>query len=245
MTSRPPVDALRLWEAGWGLPPLERAVVLAAASTGSSPDTVSSRPVGERDRLLYTLRARLFGTAIEAVSTCPGCAGEVELAFDLRHLLAGTGPSQPEVTVVAGGVERTFRTPTSVDVAAVLARPAAHDTDAAQVLLRRCRVASGVDGSAEDDAAGQDDEAADAVTRAWLVADPLADVTLELRCPECATEWAEPLDIGGFLWSELDNWCRAMLLDVHQLARAYGWSEAEILALSPWRRRCYLGLVGA
>jgi hypothetical protein len=33
------------------------------------------------------------------------------------------------------------------------------------------------------------------------------------------------------------------LLEVHQLARAYGWSERETLALTPRRRRRYLELV--
>jgi hypothetical protein len=34
-----------------------------------------------------------------------------------------------------------------------------------------------------------------------------------------------------------------VLGDVHELARAYGWSEPEVLALSPWRRAAYLALV--
>ena len=36
-----------------------------------------------------------------------------------------------------------------------------------------------------------------------------------------------------------------ILREVHTLAAAYGWSEAEILALSPARRRVYLELAAA
>ena len=35
----------------------------------------------------------------------------------------------------------------------------------------------------------------------------------------------------------------ALLHEVHRLASAYGWSEAQILALSPARRAQYLALV--
>jgi hypothetical protein len=35
-----------------------------------------------------------------------------------------------------------------------------------------------------------------------------------------------------------------LLTEVHRLAQAYGWREAEILALSEARRHAYLELVG-
>ena len=54
-----------------------------------------------------------------------------------------------------------------------------------------------------------------------------------------------PTDIAGFFWAELDAWARRLLREIHTLARFYGWSEAEILALSPLRRRCYLEMVQA
>jgi hypothetical protein len=34
-----------------------------------------------------------------------------------------------------------------------------------------------------------------------------------------------------------------MLRDVHALATAYGWREADIVAMSPWRRQVYLDMV--
>jgi hypothetical protein len=33
-----------------------------------------------------------------------------------------------------------------------------------------------------------------------------------------------------------------MLYDVHALASAYGWREADVLAMSPMRRQVYLEL---
>ena len=41
----------------------------------------------------------------------------------------------------------------------------------------------------------------------------------------------------------MNHWAGRMLLDIHALARAYGWSESDILALPPRRRQAYLELV--
>jgi hypothetical protein len=49
--------------------------------------------------------------------------------------------------------------------------------------------------------------------------------------------------VVNFLWSEIDGFCRRSLHQVHRLALAYGWTEAQILSLSPTRRGYYLGLV--
>jgi len=38
---------------------------------------------------------------------------------------------------------------------------------------------------------------------------------------------------------------RRLLVEVHALASAYGWSEQEILSLSDARRRLYLEMVQA
>ncbi|MFE2678310.1 hypothetical protein [Streptomyces hygroscopicus] len=73
-------------------------------------------------------------------------------------------------------------------------------------------------------------------------ADPAADVTLNVACPACGAATRAELDIASYLWAELDHWARDLLLDVHLLATAYGWSEPQILALSPLRRRYYLEL---
>ncbi|MFD8461040.1 T4 family baseplate hub assembly chaperone [Streptomyces antimycoticus] len=73
-------------------------------------------------------------------------------------------------------------------------------------------------------------------------ADPAADVTLNVACPACGEATRAELDIASYLWAELDHWARDLLLDVHLLATAYGWSEPQILALSPLRRRYYLEL---
>jgi hypothetical protein len=76
-------------------------------------------------------------------------------------------------------------------------------------------------------------------------ADPLAEIVLNFQCPACEATCHESLDLPTFLWAELEALARRLVMDVHALASAYGWSEREILALSDTRRRLYLEMVSA
>ncbi len=74
--------------------------------------------------------------------------------------------------------------------------------------------------------------------------DPQADVRIDLDCASCGHRWTSPFDIARYLWTELETHARRLLYDVHALATAYGWAEADVLAVSPARRRYYLELAG-
>ena len=76
-------------------------------------------------------------------------------------------------------------------------------------------------------------------------ADPGAETLLSLVCPPAPIRWQSVLDVATFFWDELATRARRLLREVHTLARAYGWREAEILALPGRRRQTYLDLVGA
>jgi hypothetical protein len=51
------------------------------------------------------------------------------------------------------------------------------------------------------------------------------------------------LDPADYFYRELAASSRRLLLQIHALAGAYGWTEAEILALSPPRRATYVKLI--
>jgi hypothetical protein len=67
-----------------------------------------------------------------------------------------------------------------------------------------------------------------------------ADISFALRCAACGHDWQLGFDIVAFLWNEISSLAKRYLYEVHALAWAYGWSEADILAMSPARRRFYL-----
>jgi hypothetical protein len=84
----------------------------------------------------------------------------------------------------------------------------------------------------------------EAISARMAEADPQADVRLNLVCPQCNHRWQAPLDIAAFLWSEIQAWAVRLLREAHLLASTYGWREADILAMTPWRRQVYLELIG-
>jgi hypothetical protein len=78
-----------------------------------------------------------------------------------------------------------------------------------------------------------------------IEADPQADIEIDLVCDVCSHSWKSAFDVGEFFWAELQSRAMLLLHDVHVLARAYGWSEPEVLSLSEARRAAYIELVSA
>ena len=61
-----------------------------------------------------------------------------------------------------------------------------------------------------------------------------------IHCPKCGSRWHSTFDIVSYFWSELEVRAKRQLWEVHTLAAAYGWSEADILDMSPMRRQLYM-----
>ena len=232
MTVPPGAALLDLWEQAGLLGPVERAVALAAAAPPpAAPDEVAALPVGRRDARLLRLRTALAGPSVEAPAACPACGEQAALVLDAADLLAAeAGASPPGPLEVDGAVVR-WRPPDSRDLAAAAATgdPAA----AEQVLLHRC--VTGVEGEIPEPVRA-------AVADAMAAADPLAEVLVDVTCPSCATAFAADLDLAALAWAEVSARARRLLHDVDLLARSYGWTEAEILALGETRRATYVGL---
>jgi hypothetical protein len=73
--------------------------------------------------------------------------------------------------------------------------------------------------------------------------DPLADLELRAECPHCGGPIGVPVALETFLLDELAGTMTRLLDEIHVLAYAYHWSEAEIMALPEGRRRHYLARV--
>ena len=87
------------------------------------------------------------------------------------------------------------------------------------------------------------DDLAEELAAQIAALDPRARIELDLTCAACGHAWPAVFDIASFLWAEISAWAHRTLRDVHAIASAYGWHEADILAMSPLRRQCYLELV--
>ncbi|MDC8016068.1 hypothetical protein [Tahibacter soli] len=228
---------LDAWEHGYGLPPPQRALALLAYGWPHVPrDELASAPLGRRDAWLARLRIALFGPELAFVATCPHCASVVESTLDAAPLALDAPPPDPR-SIEIDGARVTLRAATSADLADL-----PRDADAARRLLA-LRVIDAGDTTLDADALTEASLAAIADALAQI--DPGAATDLALDCPDCGARWHGGLDIAAFLWREIDAWARRTLREVHALARAYAWREADVLALSPTRRKLYLELCGA
>ncbi len=231
---------LQVWETRAAAHPIERALaLLAAAWPERDEQSWAQTSIGERDACLLTLRETLFGATLETTTRCPACGEQLESSFATTDIRVLPAPAATALHFAAQGYDIRVRLPTSADVLAVSGAP----TDvAALALLQRCTLAMRRFGTAIDAAQLPPDIAAELGAR-MAAADPGADIRIALNCPACAHAWSLAFDIVSYLWGELDDWAQALLVDVHLLASAYGWREADILALSPVRRQFYLDLV--
>jgi hypothetical protein len=233
---------LSVWECERGAGQVERALsLLEAASPGFARDALAELPVGRRDADLLRLRELTFGPRLVSHAACPSCGETLELNFSVDDIKAMNESQMPETfTSRLRDYDVCFRLPNSLDLLAV-----AHcaELDAArQLLFKRCItfVQHG------DEEIGPDNlppDVSDHVIEQMSQADSQADVKLALLCPACQHEWRALFDIVSFFWSEIDAWARRLLQEVHIIATAYGWREADTLALSPQRRRFYLEMI--
>jgi hypothetical protein len=235
-------ELLAAWEQGLSQTPLERALTLLRAATGEEPDALARLSIGQRDARLLTLRELTFGPQLVSVTTCPNCGERLEMTFGVAELRAAPEAEQTDPCALScSGYDVLFRLPNTLDLAALTS--GADVADARRVLLGRCLL-SARRGDAEVAAGHLPPEVLEAVAGRMGEADPQADIQLALVCTRCAHRWQEAFDVGLFLWGELHAWAARTLGEVHKLARAYGWREADILALSPVRRQFYLDMIG-
>jgi hypothetical protein len=233
-------DLLDVWERGLSQLPLLRASsLLATAFPEFSADERETLTIGRRDGLLLSLRERTFGPAVNAMAVCDQCQQPVELNFRIDDIRVEPQPSAGEMEVSIGEYQLRVRLPNSRDLAAVMA-----ESHPAEVLFARCLSQAMAGGDAVT-AAGLPVDIVEQAIAAIAQADAQADIRLAIECPTCGRRRQVPFDILSFFWREIEEYAIRTLREVHALATAYGWTEDQILALSPRRRRCYLEMAGA
>lgn len=241
-------ELLRAWELGLSQGPVERALtLLAAACPETSRDALEMLTIGRRDSNLLTLREWTFGPQVASVVVCPGCGQKPELNFNVSDLRVDSAPDAmatpiTEFAMTVSEYELLFRQLNSLDLEAVSGAPGV--VSQRELLFGRCLIAARRNG--EQTAANDlPIEVIDAVSDRLAQMDPQADVQLEISCPFCGKRWQAAFDIVTFFWKEIEGWAYRILREVDTLASVYGWSEQDILALSPNRRQLYLEMARA
>lgn len=235
-----PAAILTLWERGIAVAPAYRADAMLEA------DHEAAASLGARNAALLSLRAQLLGRTQALRCTCVHCGGLNEFTIDCdalsRTLAPPTGVDGIHA-LKAGEYVVEFRIPVRDDIrAAAVARD---DESFALALLSRC-VLRCVD--ADGNVCESSDlpfEAREAVAQAMERIEPGATIEFDVVCAECGAAWSAPMDCADVVWSEIQSRAERILLEIDVLARAYGWHEQQVLALSDVRRAAYLQLASA
>ena len=238
-------DVLHAWDWGRDREAHDRALVLLAFGWPELAwEQLAALSVGQRDRRLLDLREQTIGPRLDLYAECPRCATRLESRLATSDIRTDAPEPLPEADLVFanGDLSISYRLPTSADLRAVAAYPDLNS--ARQHLLERC-VRRASRGGALVDAAELTPEEVGGLAKAMEEHDPQAEVVLTFICPACQHGWQALFDVGTFFWTEVASAARRLLREVDALARAYGWSEAAILALSPARRQAYVEMVGA
>ena len=237
-------EVVRIWEEGQGRRPVDRVLLfLKAALPEVAKNTLLEMSIGQRDARLFLLREQNFGSVLQCYVACPQCAEPLEFdttVAEMQVTAAIVGQGKSELDLSVGDFMLRVRLPNSLDLSAVIG---CDDVVVARrLLIERCILRSireGVPFPSEK----LPDAVIGPVVALMAESDPLSDVQLALTCPVCRYSWVSVFDIVSFFLSEIDRWCRSLLHDVHTLASAYGWHEADILAMSSWRRKIYMEMV--
>ncbi|MBN9385067.1 MAG: hypothetical protein J0H74_30205 [Chitinophagaceae bacterium] len=228
-------EMLDLWDRSSGKTPIEKSMeLLSLASPEGDPAGLS---IGRRDACLFRLRERFFGPLFSNIADCPSCGERVEWSGNIRDLLVDGEEKEGVFTLYAASYVILFRLPNSYDL-----MNAAAYRDHSEWLLRDC-ILEARKQDAYCDVADLPEDVFDLLDRRMAEEDPQADISMLLSCAKCAHQWEMPFDIGSYLWMEIDSWAKRVLREVAMLAAAFGWSESDILQMSPRRRRLYLEMI--
>jgi len=238
---------VRLWEEGMAKGQLERAIlILQAAHVSDVPGDLCHLTIGERDKWLLKIMVATFGPGQNGYVQCPKCQEELEIELNLEDMqIEGEGKNtQCPYRFSTEGWSCSFRLPTSHDVEKAMDEAEQDHQTARNVLAKRCVLEYRQDGTAEP---------RDTLPESVVLAlanhmsnlDPQADILLAINCASCQFVWQVPFDILSFLWAEIGSRAKALLWQVHVLARRYGWGEEDILTMSETRREAYMELITA
>jgi hypothetical protein len=236
-------ELLDIWEKGTGRQPVYHGLaMLAALCPNASREQLARLTIGERDSCLLKLRELTFGSQMTGLATCSACGEKMELKFSTSDIKDTREVERDEIEIISfHGYELQFRLPNSIDLVSI--SKCSDSEKARDILLSRCILLANYQGH-DLSLEKLPSEVLDAVVTRMERIDSQADVQLELICSKCSHRWLMAFDITTFFWKEIDHWAKGLLQDVHVLATAYGWSEDDILEMSPRRRRIYLEMIG-
>lgn len=211
---------------------IDSAVTFDIAQTGAA-----ELSTGDRQFIMAELARHFAAGPFWKTVICTGCEGPYDIAIDLDRLpVTPAGDGYPRTTATISSGEIEVRVPTGADQAAVASIE--DEMEAVATLAQLCIVTPDRALAADPETRAADLAAIDDALQAVA---PQVATSVSSRCPDCGTANDTAFDTTALFAASVTN----PFPEVHAIAMAYHWSEAEILALSRDRRRTYLALIDA
>jgi hypothetical protein len=219
--------------------PLETLVTLlrrAAVDAGGREIAWGELPAVDLAAGALLIRGAWLGELIHTETVCPSgaCAQLVDVSFRIRDYLAHHAPRRHRGVVAREdgwlglpGGDISFRVPTIDDV--MTADREDRDGD---WLASRCVRPAGVPASVQA-----------RVDRALAAIAPRLDDHLAGECSHCGSRLELLFDPIHYVLTELRQASSDLYADIHEVALAYHWPEASIMALDRRRRHAYVELL--
>jgi len=237
-------EILHIWEAGQNRPLWFRGMlILSQAFPELSKGQLADMSIGQRNYNLLKLRQRMVGATIDSLVHCCKCRAPMEFQMNVEGIFAITPKENynREYSTEIEGTSLRFRALTSRDLA-VIGENNSPET-ARSLLLKRCIIQAIQNGNSIDIGSISEEIVTELGNKMAETYDPHIEIRFVLECPTCKHTWSAVFDIVSFFWSEISTQAQRFLQETHVLARAYGWSEAEILSMNTARKHYYLELV--
>jgi hypothetical protein len=229
---------------------LSRSILRVGADENVTPEIVRTLTAGDREALLLHLRRITYGERLPCLLNCANsrCGKRMNLELKVSELLLEPYSAAHEWNDVAVSTEKKtyrmrLRVPNGLDQELVAERAWTNLTDAENLLLQRCVDSISAEGTSPVTMDEWPAELADEIGRKFGELDPQAEILLSLQCPDCGQAFTAEFDAGAYLYNELRGHIPYLYREVHQMARSYHWSEAEILSMTPRKRSVYLNLL--
>lgn len=197
-------------------------------------------PVGARIASLLRIAAATDGVnafPVQLQCVVGECRSAFEIMLPLDEVIGHGGDAVAErITVTLPDGERaTVRPPTGNDQREWRRHRYASRDEAAVAIASRLVI--------EPHMSPIDSTAMGTIAAALAAADPLVSFTVSCTCPACGQPHETTVDLEMLALRRIAAQRQALLQDVHALARAYGWTEQETLAIPPERRAEYRELI--
>ena len=225
------LDLVRHWDCSGDRVAVGRLDTLLARCTDKA--ALSMDTPGMRNRRHLLLHRQLVGREMEAQAQCPQCATMCEFMLPISAMLDSPAPDSSQVLEIEeAGTTYRFRLPTMEDIGKL--DPQMPAGQIGRVLAEACQA---------DKSRPLPDRVVARLNQLLDEVDPLATPLFDVHCSDCGHNFSAAVELASFVAREFDTLFERLLRDVHGLARAYGWGEAEILAIPPARRARYLAMI--